>query len=416
MAYYGHCESYFVEGHEDNQRRFREEMRERERFANQQIQRELGADLSKLTSYEYGPEILQHMEKVEVRRSSRSCSNFNMLTCVIQAETLPDVASIDIQTEIQWFMRPYLLDFLIEAHTAFGLLPETMFLTVNLLDRYCSRRIVYKKHYQLVGCSALLIASKFGDRKDNVPTMKELNSMCCGLYDDDMFIQMEWHVLQTLDWNVNHPSIDHFLKIAMEHQSPDLEVEHMACYIAEIALFQKEFVGKKPSDMARSALVLARCILQRSQGSTTDWALRYDTQTLVTLSQQLHRPSSILSRKYATAHLSRVSIILDDFLARQASIVKTYNAPPTPPSDKSRFNEQFDHATPSKQQFLPTPNNGCPTPPITPTNQEYFNAHKKDFDSVGQPSPPRMDNHMLYSSYSPGPCYLPPITQMASVF
>ena len=41
-------------------------------------------------------------------------------------------------------MRPYLIDFLIEAHAAFALLPETLFLTVNLLDRYCSRRVVYK--------------------------------------------------------------------------------------------------------------------------------------------------------------------------------------------------------------------------------------------------------------------------------
>ena len=316
-------------------------------------------------------------------------------------------------------MRPYLLDFLTEAHTAFGLLPETMFLTVNLLDRYCSRRIVYKKHYQLVGCSALLIASKFGDRKDNVPTIKELNSMCCGLYDDDMFIQMEWHVLQTLDWNINHPSIDHFLKIAMEHSTPDLEVEHMACYIAEIALFQKEFVGKKPSDMARSSLVLARCILQRSQSPQADWASQYDTQTLVTLSQQLHRPSSILSRKYATIHLSRVSVILDDFLARQASVVRSYNAPPTPPLDKNRFVEQpfANQTTPTKQQYLPTPTNGCPTPPITPTNQEYFTGQKRAFDMVvGEPSPPDSNMQPIYSQYPVNQCTLPPIRQLASVF
>lgn len=69
MAYYGHCESYFVEGHDDNERRYRDDMRERKRFTNQQIQHELGADLSKLTSYEYGAEILQQMEKVEVSNS-----------------------------------------------------------------------------------------------------------------------------------------------------------------------------------------------------------------------------------------------------------------------------------------------------------------------------------------------------------
>jgi len=113
----------------------------------------------------------------------------------MENETLADVASIDIQQEIQWFMRPYLIDFLIEAHAAFQLLPETLFLAVNLLDRYCSRRVVYKRHYQLVGCAALLIAAKYGDRKERVPMIKELKSMCCSLYDEEMFTQMEWHVL-----------------------------------------------------------------------------------------------------------------------------------------------------------------------------------------------------------------------------
>ena len=69
MAYYGHCESYFVEDHEDTQRRYRDDLREREQFAKQQIQRELGDELSKLTSYEYGSEILQQMEKIEVRQT-----------------------------------------------------------------------------------------------------------------------------------------------------------------------------------------------------------------------------------------------------------------------------------------------------------------------------------------------------------
>ena len=130
----------------------------------------LAGELSRLDAQEYQQDVLEHMLRMD-------------------AETIPDVDSIDIQTEIQWFMRPYLLDFLIEAHSAFQLLPETLFLTVNLLDRYCSKRVVYKRHYQLVGCAALLIAAKYGDKKEKVPTIKELKSMCCSLYDDDMFLQ-----------------------------------------------------------------------------------------------------------------------------------------------------------------------------------------------------------------------------------
>ena len=337
----------------------------------------------------------------------------------IQAETLPDVASIDIQTEIQWFMRPYLLDFLTEAHAAFGLLPETLFLTINLLDRYCSRRIVYKKHYQLVGCSALLIAAKYGDRKDCVPTIKELNTMCCGLYDDDMFTQMEWHVLQTLDWAIGHPTIDNFLQLAVEHQQYDAEVEHMALYITEIALFQKEFVSKRSSDLARAALALARCILNRPQSLQSDWASRYDSQTLITLAQQLHRPSAIVSRKYSTAHNSRVSVILDDFLARQNSVTKGYGTPPTPPSETSsgQFETQMlNPVTPQKNKFLPSVDNGCPTPPITPTNQEYFTNPSASYECLRRPpTPSSMKSEPSYAQCT-GNLTLPPINHIGPIF
>lgn len=54
---------------------------------------------------------------------------------LLLAVILADVASIDIQQEIQWFMRPFIVDFLVKAQAAFQLLPETRFLAVNLLDR-----------------------------------------------------------------------------------------------------------------------------------------------------------------------------------------------------------------------------------------------------------------------------------------
>lgn len=320
-------------------------------------------------------------------------------------------------------MRPYLLDFLIEAHAAFGLLPETLFLTINLLDRYCSKRVVYKKHYQLVGCSALLIASKYGDRKDRVPTIKELKNMCCSLYDDDMFTQMEWHVLQTLDWTIGHPTIDSFLQLALENVY-DPETEHLATYISEIAMFQKDFVSKRPSDMARTSMALARCILGRPQALHGEWATQYDPQTLVTLSQQLHQPSTVLSRKYATVHLSRVSCILDNFLARHASIARGFAGPLTPPAEAST--ESFRHqipakgilVTPTKPQLNPSVNNGCPTPPITPTNDQYFAGPDAAKGGFGlPPTPVSLNNHSV--SQPPqrgGLCTLPSIRHIAPGF
>ena len=315
-------------------------------------------------------------------------------------------------------MRPYLLDFLIEAHAAFGLLPETLFLTVNLLDRYCSRRIVYKKHYQLVGCAALLIASKYGDRKDRVPTIKELKGMCCSLYEDDMFVQMEWHVLQTLNWIIGHPTVDSFIQVALERLQFDEEVECMAYYIAEIGMFERQFIGKKASDMARSSLALARCVLGRPQEHVTEWAGQFDSQTLLALAGQINKPSKILSRKYASAHLCRASLTLEDFLIKQEEASRLNSAlPPTPPSEACAegFSKPVTHhqpATPCKQPMVPAYNNGCLTPPDTPTDDDYFagqqlSNHHSVVGGHRPPTPPIM-NYQHYTGHD----RLPPISTL----
>lgn len=352
---YGYCDSYFAESHEDDDGIYVRAAaeRERQRGAAKLRQKALSEELSRATSEEYQEDILDHMERME-------------------AETMPDIQSIEIQTEIQWFMRPYLLDFLLEAHHAFQLLPETLHLAVNLLDRYCSRRVVYKRHYQLVGCASLLIAAKYGDRKERVPTIRELKSMCCSLYDDDMFTQMEWHVLQTLNWVVGHPTVTSFLQLAMCEVAFDPELEHMSWYVTELALYHKEFIPIRPSVMARSSLALARCILNRPQPRFSEWSAQYDPQVVLNLSNHLRHPSQALLRKYASPHLSSVSTTLEMFMAKQAALASRVVQTPTnelPSMDISEpapsSNPYLTPTTPQKPGYPMIPA-GVLTPPITP--------------------------------------------------
>lgn len=341
----------------------RQAKQEHDKLVARERQYVIADQLSRLTSEELRDDVLKHMLDMD-------------------GQTLPDVESIDIQTEIQWFMRPYLLDFLIEAHTAFQLMPSTLFLAINLLDRYCSKRVVYKRHYQLVGCAALLIAAKYNDKKDRVPTVKELKSMCCSLYDDDMFIQMEWHVLQTLGWTIGHPTVDSFLQVAVLDEAYDPEVEHMTLYILEIALFHRDFVSKPSSELARAALALSRCILNRPQPRHTDWAAQYDSMTLVGLSQQLHQPSSVVARKYASAHYSRVSKVLEHFLNRQASLANYARCTPPveTPVESKPYNGEIGLATPQKSQQLTAVPHGYMTPPVTPENGPYMPVQISNHD------------------------------------
>jgi hypothetical protein len=309
---------------------------------------------------------------------------------------MPDVSSIDIQHEIQWYMRPYLLDFLVEAHMAFQLLPETLYLTVNILDRYCSRRVVYKKHYQLVACSALLIAAKYGDKKDKVPTFRDLRSVCCQFYEEEMFMQMEWHVLQTLDYVLGHPTVDSFLQIALAETSQnDIELRDMTWYICDMALYHRDFVSVRPSVLARSALALGRAVLQRPQVPQEMWAGRYDSGVIMNLFNCLAGPSDVLARKYNSTKLSAVAATVEYFVQSQQQqqqqresiqICQTpeppYCAPSTP------------HRTGYETAIV---QNGCLTPPITPDNDASTAACPMPY-----PQPPTQ--YPATPSPVPSPC------------
>ena len=65
------------------------------------------------------------------------------------------------QTDINDKMRAILVDWLVEVHLKFKLMPETLYLTVNLIDRFLAKKPVTRKNLQLVGVTAMLIASKY---------------------------------------------------------------------------------------------------------------------------------------------------------------------------------------------------------------------------------------------------------------
>ena len=58
-------------------------------------------------------------------------------------------------------MRAILVDWIIEVHLKFKLLPETLFITVSLIDRYLEQIQIKRTNLQLVGVTAMLIASKY---------------------------------------------------------------------------------------------------------------------------------------------------------------------------------------------------------------------------------------------------------------
>uniref|UniRef100_A0A673JNJ5 Cyclin B2 n=1 Tax=Sinocyclocheilus rhinocerous TaxID=307959 RepID=A0A673JNJ5_9TELE len=63
--------------------------------------------------------------------------------------------------DINGRMRALLVDWLIQVHSRFQLLQETLYMTVAILDRFLQVQPVTRKKLQLVGVTAMLIACKY---------------------------------------------------------------------------------------------------------------------------------------------------------------------------------------------------------------------------------------------------------------
>jgi G2/mitotic-specific cyclin 1/2 len=58
-------------------------------------------------------------------------------------------------------MRTTLIDWLLQVHVRYHMLPETLWIAVNLVDRFLSVRVVSLVKLQLVGVTAMFIAAKY---------------------------------------------------------------------------------------------------------------------------------------------------------------------------------------------------------------------------------------------------------------
>ena len=64
------------------------------------------------------------------------------------------------QTDINNKMRAILIDWLIEVHLKFSFKPETLYITIYIIDSYLSLKKIERCNFQLLGVAALLIACK----------------------------------------------------------------------------------------------------------------------------------------------------------------------------------------------------------------------------------------------------------------
>ena len=186
----------------------------------------------------------------------------------LERKFAPNPRYMEIQKRIEWCHRAVLIDWLVQVHARFHLLPETLFLCVNIIDRFLSIRPVVIDKLQLVGVTALLIASKYEEITS--PSVSEIIYMTDNKYDANDVLQAERFMISILAFEFGWPGPLSFLRRISKADDFDVDIRTVAKYLLEVTLMDQRFVGSPPSYLAAAC----HCLSCRMLGKP-DWVLNF---------------------------------------------------------------------------------------------------------------------------------------------
>lgn len=181
----------------------------------------------------------------------------------LEINTIPNPNYMDHQDEVHWKTRGILIDWLIEVHTRFHLLPETLFLAVNIIDRFLSEKVVELERLQLVGITAMFIASKYEEVLS--PHVENFKRIADDGFTEAEILSAERFVLSTLGYDLSYPNPMNFLRRVSKADNYDITSRTIGKYLMEISLLDHRFMEFRPSHVAAGAMYLARLMLDRGE-------------------------------------------------------------------------------------------------------------------------------------------------------
>ncbi|CAH1778957.1 unnamed protein product [Owenia fusiformis] len=180
-------------------------------------------------------------------------------------------ACLENQKDIQPEMRDQLITWLCKVHHQCNYSSDTIFLTVNIIDRFLAQTNITINVFQLLGVSAYLIATKL--EEISVPEVTDLLYYTCHTYTYNQLIQMEAIILQKLRFDFNVPTSNYFLEHYCTLQMRQLncchdeetptklnlfrQVQGIARFILELTITDYNITQHPPSVIAIATLKVA---------------------------------------------------------------------------------------------------------------------------------------------------------------
>lgn len=220
--------------------------------------------------------------------------------------------------EVTGNMRAILIDWLVQVQMKFRLLQETMYMTVSIIDRFMQNNCVPKKMLQLVGVTAMFVASKYEEMYP--PEIGDFAFVTDNTYTKHQIRQMEMKILRALNFGLGRPLPLHFLRRASKIGEVDVEQHTLAKYLMELTMLDYDMVHFPPSQIAAGAFCLALKILNNGEWTPTlQHYLSYTEDSLLLVMQHLAKNIVMVNRgltkhmtiknKYATSKHAKISTL-----------------------------------------------------------------------------------------------------------
>ena len=149
------------------------------------------------------------------------------------------------QKEINEQMRSILVDWIIDVHHKFGFTDETLFMTILIIDRYCTIENITRIKYQCLGITALMIACKH--EEINVPKVEDFIYITDNAYTKEEVFQMENDVLDKLNFCLLYPSPIKFYEYLSLHFNFSKKYHMLGKYLMESFLLDLKYIKYKSS-------------------------------------------------------------------------------------------------------------------------------------------------------------------------
>ena len=147
---------------------------------------------------------------------------------------------MESQKEINNKMRAIVVNWIIEVHNRFKLLPDTLFLAVVIFDRYMSLvKSIEKKRLQLIGVTSLLLACKYEEIFS--PEIRDFVCILDRAYEREDLMDEENQMMKLLKFEVTYPtSLKYFEVLRMQLGISD-DYYNIGCLFLELVLLDSMF-------------------------------------------------------------------------------------------------------------------------------------------------------------------------------